>query len=652
MVVLRGDFVGACVIHKRLAQLIGDGTVLVGPMGEEEIRRAIELPARHVGLYSEPDLADAIVSDVENQPGALPLLSTALVEVWQRRSGATLTAAAYHHSGGVSGAVARLGETAYKSLDEPTRGAARRLLVRLAETDDGGTVVRRRVPRAELGDDPATARALDLFVGRRLLTASERGVEVTHEAVLTYWPRLAGWLADDEQGRALRRHLAPAALEWESAGRPDAELYRGARLASALDWAGERLADLTGVEREFLAASRDFSDRELQEEIARADHQARGRRRLRAALAAALTLLLVATGAAVVALDRQQAAAQAARESLARRLGALALVTADLDRSLLLAVQALRTHDEWETRGDLLAVLGRSPQALHQVRGANDKGTIAQVTLTKDGSTVVAVSLGGRMFTRDAVTLASTAESTVIAQTTRSVVAGPDPHTVFVTAAVDINAGKQAIIHWDTREQHALATYPLPEGVNGSSRRPGLSTDNRTLAVPTQVQSLLLYEVGTGRLRDEVQLPEPAGDVWPAGSLVVTAAVNGDTAYFVDPSSARIVHTLRLPFVGRIWRARTVARCWSCPAHGPRWCPPTTAGSSATSPVPPARPRSRRSRAMELWWLSAGTTNSSACGRSPRASCATPCAATPPRYAGWSSPATGARCTPRAGTTR
>ena len=230
VVVLRGDFIGACVVHPRLAQLVGDGTVLVGPMRPDEIRRAIELPARHVGLYAEPALADAIVSDVEDQPGALPLLSTSLVEVWQRRSGATLTAVAYHQAGGVSGAVARLGEAAYASLDGLTREAARRLLLRLAETDESGSVVRRRVPRAELGADPATARALDVFVGRRLLTASERGVEVTHESVLTYWPRLAAgspttsraarcavtWLQPPWSGRTLadRTPSGTAARGW------------------------------------------------------------------------------------------------------------------------------------------------------------------------------------------------------------------------------------------------------------------------------------------------------------------------------------------------------------------------------------------------------------------------------------------------------
>ena len=101
VVVLRGDFVGACAAHARLARLLGDGTVLVESMRPEEIRRAVEEPARQVGLQIEPALVDAVVSDMQDAPGALPLMSTALVEVWRGRSGGTLTEAAYHRAGGV-----------------------------------------------------------------------------------------------------------------------------------------------------------------------------------------------------------------------------------------------------------------------------------------------------------------------------------------------------------------------------------------------------------------------------------------------------------------------------------------------------------------------------------------------------------------------
>jgi WD40 repeat protein/DNA-binding SARP family transcriptional activator len=555
VVVLRGDFMGACAAHAGLAQLLGDGTVLVAPMSQDEIRRAVELPARHVGLRSEPALVDAVVSDMHDAPGALPLMSTALVEVWQHRFGATLTAAAYHRAGGVPGALARLAEAALARLDEPAQAAARRSLLRLAETGEGGVLVRRRVPRRELGDDPETLRALTELVNRRLLTAGDTGVEVTHEALLTHWPRLAGWLAEDEQGRTLRRHLAPAAAEWDATGRPDAELYRGARLASALDWTGDRLAELTDREREFLAAGRDYADRELAAETARANRHARARRRLLAALAAAVSLLLVAAGATWLAVNRQQAASAAGRQAQAHRLGALALLSPDLDRSLLLAVQAVRFHDDWETRGDLLAVLGRSPQALRQVRGVSDQaGTIEHVALTPDGSTLVATegSGGGRILTWNTATLAPTSEPTTVGQRAEAITPGPDPSGMYISVAIDYTTRSQALIYWDARTKRTLATYPLPAGIMGSTRRAALSTDRRVLAVPTQGPTLLLYDQTSGAPPTLLPLPGPAGDIWPVGSLLMTTIADSPTAVFIDPAGGRIVPGPPLPFAGNV----------------------------------------------------------------------------------------------------
>lgn len=554
VVVLRGDFVGACAAHARLAELIGDGTVLVGPMRPEEIRRVVELPAGQVGLQAEPALVDTIVSDMEGAPGALPLLSTALVQVWQGRADGALSMAAYHRAGGVSGALARLGEAAFTGLDRAAQVAARRLLLRLAETGDGGVLVRRRVPRSQLGGDPATTRALAVLVARRLLSADDAGVEVAHEALLTHWPRLTGWLAEDEQGRALRRHLTPAAVEWDGVGRPDAELYRGARLAGALDWAGDRLADLTGVENDFLTASRDFSDREIADEIARADRQARGRHLLLAALAASVGLLLVASGAAWIAVDRRRAAAAASHQALAHRLGALALVTPDLDRSLLLAVQAVRTVDDWETRGDLLAVLGRSPQALRQVRAPGDQGWFEHVALTPDGSTLVASqgAGGGRVFTWDAATLAPTGVLTRAGQRAEAIVPGPEPTSMFISAATDIVKGTQAVIHWDARTHSSIATYELPAQIAGSTRRVALSADGRVLAVPTQDPLLLLYQRNPGTPPVRIPLTGVAGDIWPAGPLLVTAPEGSATAVFIDPAAGRVAQTLPLPFAGTV----------------------------------------------------------------------------------------------------
>ena len=51
------------------------------------MRRAIERPAQLAGLVVEAELVEALLRDVEGQPGALPLLSTALLELWRERDG-------------------------------------------------------------------------------------------------------------------------------------------------------------------------------------------------------------------------------------------------------------------------------------------------------------------------------------------------------------------------------------------------------------------------------------------------------------------------------------------------------------------------------------------------------------------------------------
>ena len=116
-----------------------------------ELREVVREPAGAVGLAAEPELVDAVVADVLGRPGALPLLSTALVGTWERRRDDRLTLAGYLEAGGVAGALTRSAEAAYAALDDAGRDTARRLLVRLADADDGGALVRRPVPLAELG---------------------------------------------------------------------------------------------------------------------------------------------------------------------------------------------------------------------------------------------------------------------------------------------------------------------------------------------------------------------------------------------------------------------------------------------------------------------------------------------------------------------
>jgi WD40 repeat protein/DNA-binding SARP family transcriptional activator len=387
---LRADFYGRCGAYPELSRLIGANTVLVGPMSREELRRAISRPAERVGLRVETDLEDALIAAVDGQPGALPLLSTTLLELWQQRRGRRLQLADYSRTGGVHGAVARLAEDAFGRLEPAEQKAARNVLLRLAGEGEGGAIVRSRVPLAELdaqrNDD--VARVVAVFTNRRLLTVSAGTVEVAHEALLREWPRLRGWLDEDSDGRRLHRRLSQAAREWSQGGRDRGDLYRGGRLASAVEWRAEHEPELNATEQQFLDASRAAGER--------------ARRRLRLVLAGVFALMMLATGAALLALEQRGRARAEARAVKAQALGAQALDAEQLDRSLLLAHEGVGLNDAPATRDNLLAALRSSPAAIGVMRGDGDP--LTSVALHPDGRTLAVGDDDGTLVFLDAVT--------------------------------------------------------------------------------------------------------------------------------------------------------------------------------------------------------------------------------------------------------
>jgi WD40 repeat protein/DNA-binding SARP family transcriptional activator len=360
LLALRGDFFGRLASHVELADLVGANHVLLGPMSTGELRRAIEGPVECVGLSVEPALVDVLVQEVAGEPGGLPLLSAALLDLWRERSGPCLTLEAYERTGGVRGAVARHAEAALRTLGDEEKLIAKRIVLRLVAGGDGEALTRRRATAAELdADDPQVARVLAALVEMRLLVAGDDSFELVHEALLEQWPRLREWLADDAEGRRVHRHLAEAAVSWDEAGRDHSDLYRGTRLAAALDWIDEAgsTSGLNRLEHEFLDESRQAFERE-------AEGQRRTNRRLRGLLIAAVVLLVAAaTSGGIVFVERAHARQQATA-ALAERLGAQALVQSSPDTSLLLAREGVTLENSSTTQGNLFAALLRSPAML------------------------------------------------------------------------------------------------------------------------------------------------------------------------------------------------------------------------------------------------------------------------------------------------
>jgi class 3 adenylate cyclase/WD40 repeat protein len=336
---LRADFYDRLAGYPELRDLVAARQEYLGQMSADELRAAIEGPAQAGGWRFDAGLVDLILHDVGTEPGALPLLSHALLETWQRRRGRLMMLRGYLESGGVQAAIARSADRLMAELQPDQQLIARTIFLRLTEFGAGTPDTRRRAGLTELvgqTDGAAAAAVLQRLAEHRLVVLGEDTAEVAHEALIREWPTLREWLAADREALRLHRSLTEAATDWQRANREPSLLFRGARLAAALDWAPGHEAELNDLERDFLEESRLASEREAQ-------HQRTINRRLRFLLAGAGVFLVLAIGAGAYAALEANRAEQEAAIARSRELTASAInvLADDPLLSKLLAMSAL-----------------------------------------------------------------------------------------------------------------------------------------------------------------------------------------------------------------------------------------------------------------------------------------------------------------------
>ncbi|WP_425246531.1 hypothetical protein [Streptomyces sp. NEAU-NA10] len=362
LLTVRADFYARCAEHRGLADALSGAGLLLGPMTADELREAVVRPAQAAGLLVERELTARIVDEVLDQPGGLPMLSHALLETWRRRRGRMLTLAAYEAAGGVRGAIAATAEKVYGELSPPQATTARHLLLRLVAPGQEGTPdTRRPLTRAELDAwaDPSVPLVVERLASARLLTAAEDGVQLAHEALLTCWPRLHGWLQEDRERLRHHRRLTDAARVWLEHDRDPGTLYRGSRLARLEELFPDHARDsaLTAPERAFVRAS--LTARAVERRTA-----ARSARRSRTLVAALSAVLAVALLAGVTACNQARENARQRTDTAARRIAAVAdgLRTTDPRAAMLLGVAAWRVSPLPESRRALLGALAQPEQ--------------------------------------------------------------------------------------------------------------------------------------------------------------------------------------------------------------------------------------------------------------------------------------------------
>ncbi len=514
---MRADFYHRLAQFPGLRSLVADEQFLVGPLGPEELRQAIEEPARRVDLELEAGLVDTIIADVGDRPATLPLLEHLLLELWQERRGTMMTLGAYVASGGVEGALAQRANATFAGLSADHQRIARRVLLRLVQPGEGAEDTRRRAEVQELVGRPEEADDVEAVVktlaDSRLVTvgadelSGARGVDIAHEALIRGWPELRAWVNEDREALRLRGRLTDAAGEWAESGRDEGLLFRGARLAL---WQEAHEHDLNELERAFLAASFERAARE----------RSAARRRVRGAIIGLCVALLAISAFALVAVVQRSRAADQRDIARSRQLAvsASAQLAVDPERGLLLAMEAMRTKRTPEAEAALRqATLESAVRAT--LRG--HEAPVESVEVSVDGTLAASAGDDGTVRVWD---LGASREQVVLVGHE-----GPVFDAAFTPdAAVVVSAGADGTVRtWDHATGQQLAVL---EGHAGPVYGVDVSDDGRLAATAGDDHTVRLWDLAAGREQAVLQGHEAA--TWgvafsPDGQRVASGSDDG-----------------------------------------------------------------------------------------------------------------------------
>jgi WD40 repeat protein len=226
---LRSDFEPQPRRSDTLAPLWEDARIVVPPFTGEDFRQCIEGPAAFKALYFEPQaLVGELVDEVVAMPGALPMLSFALAEMYRcaqlrrRATGANdraLTRDDYDATGGVVGALHRRASALHDAGTPELQTTIQRVFLRMT-AQDGARLTRRRISLAELEfadpeEQKRVQQVLAEFVEARLLVVDGETIEPAHDTLVVAWNKLLEWLSAAGP-QDLIRAVWRAALDWRA----------------------------------------------------------------------------------------------------------------------------------------------------------------------------------------------------------------------------------------------------------------------------------------------------------------------------------------------------------------------------------------------------------------------------------------------------
>ena len=506
---------------------------VVPPLSRDELREIIEGPAAERALFFEPaSLVDQLLDEVADLPGALPLLSFLLSEMYRasirRPRDRTLSEADYKSLGGVSGALSQRADRLYESYATPEeKEAFRYLMLRMVAP---GEVARQRVLDSELLFPDKTTEAQvatirDHLIRERLLLSDRdpQGrtfYEPVHDKLVLGWPQLSQFLMADRAHR-IQQELREAAGRWQDSGRSRSRLWLSdPLLPQALYEARRAPRRFNRIESEFLQASQ------------------RLQRGAYGLLGVGLLLALALFG--IIAVQQRQRASEMHENLQSTRveLGRRELLAGHPAEAMEALQQGLQDGSPDPSLRYLMADAGRFLQIDQPTFAAKPTGGLrmGSDSFSPDGRLLVVPSAGQLASVYDTATGRLVHE--LIGQSEEIVSArfSSDGRQILTCGE-----GPSAVL-WDAANGRPLRSL---QGHTGVVLACAFSADGTRVATGGSDQTLRIWDTASGRLLTTISRSKPVAAVQfsPQGDAVLSRAQSG-SARLADVQTGKEISDL------------------------------------------------------------------------------------------------------------
>ncbi len=266
---IRADFLGSMLSYRPFAQLLKNNIKIIIPMNDDEMTEAIIEPAKILKVQFEEGLVERILKDVANEPGDLTLLEFALRKLWSERDSSKLTHEVYKKIGQVQGALTNYADEEYKKMKRRDQGKqVQKIFMQLVNLGEGGVAdTRRLVTKAQLGEENWPL-VVELANSRLVVTSrnteDQETVEIVHEALISRWHELRGWIDNNRSVLKQQRVVEAKAEEWNINGKDQSYLLRGKQLDNSKKLLEQQMSTLifSNLAKSFLKTSDNYEKKE------------------------------------------------------------------------------------------------------------------------------------------------------------------------------------------------------------------------------------------------------------------------------------------------------------------------------------------------------------------------------------------------------